>query len=797
MRFRVIAALALPFLLAAAPARAADRLYNILPAGQYGGLPTTAHSTDQLPLYDGLTPLAGNVTDADITRFFKPETLGPVGATTVEPTPRAGLTILRDSFGVPHITGKTRDDVSWGAGFVSGEDRNLLLQLGRGPARAAVADVPGLNAFGLVTSGKSFTPSAQTNRLVASERKAVIRAYGKDGRAMLHDFAVYAQGVTAGLATHGVNTTWTVDDVIATNAFIGSIFGNGGGAEVRNSQLLDQLRSKLGKRRGLSAWRDLMEGNDPEAPTTTSKRFNYGRGGIGPRPGSIQVSADSLKSTATASSEPRRVASNFELISASHSATGHPLAVMGPQLGYYYPEIVLEADMHGPGIDARGALVPGGGPFVLIGRTRNYAWSLTSATNDNVDTWLLPTCRDAKHYTYRGRCRKVTTFDAGQLDGKPVTFGMTVHGPVQGTVRAHGKRYLIARQRSTYGQDANSIAALRDMTLGKASTPARFYRAANKFGFTFNWGYVSRKHIAYFSSGLLPRRAPGLDTFLPTLGTGKYDWRGFISLAQHPHQADPRSGKLLSWNNKPAPGWTEGDDVHTFGSVQRVQMFRGYGRKASLARVVGVMNRAATQDIRIERVWPVIRQVLGKATPPDALTGQAVALLDQWRATGGSRLDRDNDGKIDAPGAAIMDTAFPLLAHAAMKPALGSSLLDQLATVTPIDQAPNGRNGSSFASGWYEYLDKDLRTVLGRKVRGRFALDYCGGGKVAKCRASLFAALQEATKQLAAAQGPDPSAWRSDATAERIHFTPGVISDTMRWTNRPTFQQVVSFGAKP
>src|SRR3954468_12463703 len=111
MRSLLLAALAL-LLVAAAPAAAADRIYNVLPAGEDGGVPTSSHSTDQIPLYDGLTPLAGNVTDADIDRFFKPETLGAVGATTVEPTGRPGLTILRDSYGVAHITGTTRDDVS-------------------------------------------------------------------------------------------------------------------------------------------------------------------------------------------------------------------------------------------------------------------------------------------------------------------------------------------------------------------------------------------------------------------------------------------------------------------------------------------------------------------------------------------------------------------------------------------------------------------------------------------------------------------------------------------------------------
>ena len=45
----------------------------------------------------------------------------------------------------------------------------------------------------------------------------------------------------------------------------------------------------------------------------------------------------------------RRKASNFLLVGAGDTANGHPMAVMGPQLGYFYPEIVMQADLHGAG----------------------------------------------------------------------------------------------------------------------------------------------------------------------------------------------------------------------------------------------------------------------------------------------------------------------------------------------------------------------------------------------------------------------------------------------------------------
>jgi len=68
-----------------------------------------------------------------------------------------------------------------------------------------------------------------------------------------------------------------------------------------------------------------------------------------------------------------------------------------------------------------------------------------------------------------------------------------------------------------------------------------------------------------------------------------------------------------------------------------------------------------------------------------------------------------------------------------------------------------------------------------------------GAGDATRCAASLWSALDTATGQLEATQGPDASAWHADATAERIRFAPGILARTMRGSNKPTFQQAVTF----
>ncbi len=226
--------------------------------------------------------------------------------------------------------------------------------------------------------------------------------------------------------------------------------------------------------------------------------------------------------------------------------------------------------------------------------------------------------------------------------------------------------------------------------------------------------------------------------------------------------------------------------------MQRVELFTGFPEAARLENVVGVMNGAATRDLRAVINWPVIARVLAKGSAPSALARKAADAVSAWSAAGSSRLDRDLDGKIDDPGAAVLDAAYPGLARAVMSGRLGSGLTKGLEGVTGISNDAN-KGGSSYGGGWYSYVDKDLRTLLGDKVTAPWKDHFCGNGKVSACAAALWKAIDSASSKLAAAQGQEPASWHADATKERIAFAPGLIPDTMRWTNRPTFQQAIEF----
>ncbi|MCW2967712.1 MAG: penicillin acylase family protein, partial [Solirubrobacteraceae bacterium] len=358
---------------------------NIIPSGQYGGVPIPTGADTQAKMYDALTPLFDKVTNSALQTDFKSEVfgVGTDGPGKKESVPRKGVTIVRDRFDVPHVTSKTYDGGIWASGWVAAEDRGLLLQQARFNSRIAVIDAPGLSALALISGLKTFVPSAQTEAATAAETNVLLKA-GKKGRKVLHDIDTFATGVNAYFKkTHSTQPPWTRKDTYALEALKGQFVGQGGGDEARRTQFLSSLTSSLGAAQGLQVFNDLRQHDDPEQPTSIGGSFPYEPIPASPT-GNVIIDKGSYQSVSALSSgkryvSPPTLASNELIVDGKHSATGRPLMVAGPQIGYYYPGLTYEIDMHAPGLVWRGATSAPFPGYMLIGRGPDFAVSLTSA----------------------------------------------------------------------------------------------------------------------------------------------------------------------------------------------------------------------------------------------------------------------------------------------------------------------------------------------------------------------------------------------------------------------------------
>ncbi len=824
-----------------APAATAATTLNVIPHGQWepgvswGSAPGMLPAQTQAQMYDRLTPLFRDVTDAQLvpstdgSGYYKSAALLPENdpsfifseniAGTAPGVGAVSARIKRDAYGVPHVYSDTDPGVLLGAGYVEAEDRNLLLSQARFNGVAGLIDIPGVPAIQLILGLYTYKPNAKVVAQATALQTKSIEAAGAQGRQLLSDIDVYLAGINLWFSQNAPTTPkFTRTDIYALNAVKSQFLGQGGGEEVANASMLDGLRSKLGATRGNEAYEDLRGRYDPETATTTTNKFPYQtsvsvakpRGMVRLVNGSFRPTAPKLPASTRAAAAmgatvdhpngPPQLASNILIASGKASQTGSPLFVGGPQIGFNYPGLTLEMELEGPSIHVRGATSAPFPGYMLIGRGQDYAWTLTSADGDIIDTYAETLCGGSKvRYLYKGKCRAMESVDAGTISkgtkSVHVTFRRTVHGSVIGYAKARGSNKLVAlsQRRSSYGRETVDQLFFQQMTFGRVHSAADFINAASKTPQTFNSFYASANQSAFITSGLLPLRPKGVNPDLPVNGDGHYEWTGYLAARKHPQVVDPASGYIVNWNNKPAKDFPASDSRWSEQSLQRDLMLTGEldrRPQQTLATVLASANAAATEDVRIVELWPTLRKVLGKGKAPSARAAQLRDLLQRWHDAGGSRRDADHDGKIDDPGAVILDSAWKGITDAAMCDRLGTALCTQLAGRNPrFDQPPGGQY-----AGWHQYMWKDLRSLLGQKVAGAYHLRYCGDGKLSTCARELWAALDTAGKRLAAQQGADPNAWRAPEAREQITFAPLPLI-TMQYTNKPTgIHQVMQFG---
>ncbi|MFL5885139.1 MAG: penicillin acylase family protein [Thermoleophilaceae bacterium] len=786
--------------------------HNILPPGT-NGLDNLAqlaafeangarppHNEDQLGMYGDLVYAAPGLKPEDLSKYYKDASFG-VQSNDIARTysPRPDVTIVRDSsFGVPHIYGANRAGLMFGAGYAAAEDRLFFIDVLRHLGRAQLSSFVG-GAQGNRDFDKSEWQTAPYNEADLQRQIDQLPVlYGGPGKEVQDDISNFVDGVNKYISEARLDPTkmpgeyaaigkpqgpddWKGTDIIATAALVGGIFGNGGGGELEQAQLLQAMQKRFGNAQGRKAWDDFRSAEDPEAPATVhGKSFPYeaepktpANGSLAmPDPGSVEPAQIAQGGGASGaanlggarSNVPKctptgliclpKANSNALIVSGGLSQSGHPLAVFGPQTGYFAPQILMEEDLHAPAadggqaIDARGAAFPGVNLYVELGRGRDYAWSATSAGQDITDTFAVDLCEPdgrtptlaSDSYTFRGQCLPMETLERDNswvpngADSTPpgsekLIAQRTKLGLVIARATIDGKPVAYTSLRTTYMHEVDSALGFVGFNDPNAMTnPHDFQVAASKIGYTFNWLYVDDKHDAYYNSGANPVKAPGVDPNFPVTGSPQFEWRGFnpddlteqlTPFEQHPQTVD--QPYLTSWNNKEAKGYRAPDGNFGYSSVYRSQPLDDginsrtkNGRKMSLTDLIDAMESAGTVDLPAYKDLPLALKVLGNQSDPEL--ANAIAKLKAWYHAGAHRIDRDHNGHYDHSDAIkLMDAWWPLWVGGEFQPTLGSDLYKQTQQILELSNDPNNHGdhlGSAYQDGWYGYVSKDLRTLL-------------------------------------------------------------------------------------
>jgi acyl-homoserine lactone acylase PvdQ len=881
------------------------RAMSILPPGENGLVNAVdavnfellgkrpANSQDQLGKYQNLLYGASSLSDATLGNYFNDESFGVAPGNIVRTErPGPGVTIYRDKLDVPHVYGQTNQTMAFGAGYAQAEDRLFLMDVLRHYGKGTLASFLGGSCEFEQMDHDQLLLAAYTPAQAQAQVDALPSEYGAQGALAKSMIDNYVAGVNAYISETATNPLllpadyvaavpdllphrWTDADVVAISGLIGGIFGRGGGNEIANSALLKYLQRQLGAAGGKRAYQQFKMSDDPLAPTTVvDKSFPYEKPGtVDPATAAIPddptkpltggpVSTDpncdlqhpnleALKIISALGDLPKHM-SNALVVNANHSKDGHPIAVFGPQVSYFAPQILSQLDLHSPSYDAEGVSFPGTG-IVELGRGQDFAWSATSAGSDLIDQRVEAICNPnggapdphGTYYEFNGQCRPMVTesFDEVALP-KPGGIGapallkhaihLTTHGIVQGWTTVGGKPVAVVNQRSTYNHDVDSVVGFLGWGQPAMTHDVKSWmKSTAKIAFTFNWFYVDDKDAGYFVSGRDPVRPANVDPTLPTWGTGGSEWQGFLPAGKHVQQINPAQGFFVSWNNKPAPGFSAADDQYGYGQVFRSSMlvnqlkaqFAAHGNKVSRANVVQAMETAASQDLDGLTVVPLLLRYLAGRSEPAGVNAM-LTQLDAWAAAGAHR-HKGAAGDTQygyAAAVAIADELMPNLIQALYDPILRAGGLgtsgstggatERAYRILPMQfvNTPNSGGahlGSAYDGGYEGYLVATLQQLLGQHPVDGFGTDItsreCAGGP-ATCRATIDAALQSTYDALSTANGSsDVASWTVSSAAKAAGQTMPVFDaiqfralglvgqPAIDWQNRPTFQQVIEF----
>jgi penicillin amidase len=793
---RLLSSAVLAFAALAAPAHAGVlKSEDVLAPGQSGyvsiaGVPDgtgSPHLTDQIELFN--------------TFNYKSQMFDQPGAFEA---PRAGVTITRDDYGVPAITGSSDFNAWWGVGYAVAQDRLFQLDLFRRATSGRLSEILGSTYLDddLIARRDYYTDAeidAMLDRIPAP-LLARAEAYRDGINAWIEHVSSPGfpdiPGEFVALADLPIEP-WTLRDTARVGVFLARTVPSSDGRELANARDLKAIgpknfdfmlpvrssqprltvprsegifpsqpgRTRRDERIGFRRTQRYLDHTDLAAVTDTSTQIP------------VQTKSAGAPGAGLASILPHGGSFMWAISDAEHQRA---YLYNGPQLGFSIPELFVEFELHSPTQPNLRGVSAAGVPLVGIGHNDHLAWGFTSGLSDEDDLYAEK-LTGPESYRFHGKQRRMECRDEVFTYNTPATsipdlitdpgapsgsvtrrICRTVHGPVQFT----GDGIALARRYAVWGRELETIVGLSQ--LNDATTVKRADKALRKV--TWNENVIAADDqgaIGYWHPGLHPLRPKRWDERLPYPGDGRAEWRGLLPRSRDPHVINPEQGWVANWNNLPSAGWTNGDSEaleRLAGPLHRVRILQSLVAQVaahpSYKRSTAIVETSGTTA----QQFPFVdRRRLTKAASRAKGPGKAaLGALLRWD---GSYARADANATVD-PGVATWEEFKHQLEAILLKPMGHPVAAADLAGHTGLSHQFDITNGEALA----------LRT-LGARAYARAA----------------NATAQALTGRFGNA---DPATWREPRRMYEVSAQGAGSSPDLPFFDRGTWNQSVELGRR-
>ncbi len=451
------------------------------------------------------------------------------------------VTIIRDSYGMPHIYAENDNDAYFALGYCMAQDRLFQMDMLRRAIRGRLSEILGKDMTGVDKLFRTITAAKPVDELYRDYPPEITGA-----------MEAFAAGVNYFLDTRTgplpVEFTllgyepepWLPADCGAVYYYMAWDLNSSFGLE----PLFDLIKKKAGE----EAAAELFPAYPAGYPTIV--------------PGTGPLSAIDPRGYLAALAKAREVlgtegggVSNNWVISGTKSETGMPILATDMHLGHGLPGIWYEAHLSTPSMNVSGVAAPGI-PLIVVGATDHVAWGFTNVMADDSDYYLEKINPDNENqYEYRGQWEDMTTREEviTVKGGRNVkyTVRLTRHGPIVDGVDSYepDKGYALSMRWTAPELGTVPLALYafnRAKTIDDMERGIEYFKCPGQ-----NIVYADDQgNIGYWASVGIPIRngfsgmeiLPGWD--------GKYEWNGFVPTSGQPHMRNPERGWIASANNK-------------------------------------------------------------------------------------------------------------------------------------------------------------------------------------------------------------------------------------------------------
>jgi acyl-homoserine lactone acylase PvdQ len=409
------------------------------------------------------------------------------------------ITIVRDDWGIAHVTGKTDADAVFGMVYAQAEDDFNRVETNY------------LNAMGRLAEAEGESKIYQDLRMKLYIDPEVLKADYASSPAWLKSLMnAWADGLDFYLATHPTVKPRVItrfEPWMALSFTEGSI---GGDIERVN---LNQLQAFYGK--------------------TPASELAADTAPVGP-----------------IDDEPR--GSNGAAIAPSNTTAHHALLLINPHTSFFFrSELQMTSE---EGLNAYGAAT-WGQFFIYQGFNPRAGWMHTSSAVDNTDEFLETVeNRGGKFFYKHGdnwlpvRTSEITVpykTDVGMAK-KTFTTYATPHGPIVRDLNGKWVAFALMNE---------PVKALTQSYTRTKATDYKSFRQSMELHTNSSNNTIfadADGDIAYFHGNYIPKRDPSFDWTKPVDGSDpKTDYQGLLSIDETPHLLNPASGWLYNSNNWP------------------------------------------------------------------------------------------------------------------------------------------------------------------------------------------------------------------------------------------------------